>query len=352
MKKAVLLLLVFFSLQTLYADEIHLNSGKIIKGRIIRVTENSVEYDPEGEIPFNILKRKSVSKLKYDSGLEVVISGDGKSADPEKLTESRQTERKFDEIYLLDGRVFRGAVVRMTSEYIEYVPEGKQLKDLLPRGQVSKIAYKNGKVIFVTTSGSGGSKRKKLNKGSQAAKGAHEHDGFLFRLIWGYGGGEVTVDDYIGSDLHLKGINGMIRTQFGYSFGNSINLFLDYAGITVTESEVTWGDIKMENANTEYFSSQLGLGISYYLMPSNFYIALSVCAVVSEFKGDLIDTQDVSGIGYFVSIGKEWWVSNNWGLGISLYYYQEKLDIDDPVMSEKYKVESRSWGIAFTATFN
>jgi hypothetical protein len=196
------------------------------------------------------------------------------------------------------------------------------------------------------------SKKKNSHIERESAKGVHEHDGFMFRFIYGAGLGDLSVDNYNNSDLTLEGAAGMGRLQLGYSFIGNINLFIDNAAMVYTDPKVIWNAEEQDNAVSEYVSSQLGIGLSYYIMPVNVYIALSACVVVSEFKGDLIDTQDVSGTGYFAAIGKEWWVSDNWGLGISLYYYQEKLEIDDSALSEKYNVIQRSWGIAFTATYN
>jgi hypothetical protein len=33
------------------ADEIHLNDGQVIRGKVLKVTERTIEYDPEGDEP-------------------------------------------------------------------------------------------------------------------------------------------------------------------------------------------------------------------------------------------------------------------------------------------------------------
>jgi hypothetical protein len=57
----------------LYADEIYLKDNSIVKGKIIKVTNSNIEYDPEGDIPFDVVEKLKVVKIVYDNGKEVVL---------------------------------------------------------------------------------------------------------------------------------------------------------------------------------------------------------------------------------------------------------------------------------------
>ena len=46
-------------------DKIYLKNLKVIEGMVIQVTPESIEIDPEGDIPFIIIPRESVSVLIY-----------------------------------------------------------------------------------------------------------------------------------------------------------------------------------------------------------------------------------------------------------------------------------------------
>lgn len=59
---------------TSYADEIHLNDGTVVRGAIIRITDKHIEYDPDGESPFDILPRGQIAKIVYDSGRVVELN--------------------------------------------------------------------------------------------------------------------------------------------------------------------------------------------------------------------------------------------------------------------------------------
>jgi hypothetical protein len=59
----------------LFADRIHLTTGVVIKGRILKVNDASVEYDPDGDRPFDIVSRRLVRRIVYDDGSVVEMMG-------------------------------------------------------------------------------------------------------------------------------------------------------------------------------------------------------------------------------------------------------------------------------------
>jgi hypothetical protein len=58
---------MFFS-GILFADEIHMKSGGTIKGKIILVTPERIEYRPEDGKPFRIIHRQDAVKITFDDG--------------------------------------------------------------------------------------------------------------------------------------------------------------------------------------------------------------------------------------------------------------------------------------------
>ncbi len=89
MKKTVIVMFIFLWGSALLADEIHLNDGQVIRGKILKVTERTIEYDPEGDEPFDVFPRGQIMKIVYDSGRTVNLN---EGAEPiEKPLESRGT---------------------------------------------------------------------------------------------------------------------------------------------------------------------------------------------------------------------------------------------------------------------
>ncbi|MCP4131002.1 MAG: hypothetical protein GY754_08485 [bacterium] len=56
-----------------FADYIYLKSGLIVRGKIVRITNNDVEYDPQGEVQFAIYPKKDVKKVVFSNGEEIII---------------------------------------------------------------------------------------------------------------------------------------------------------------------------------------------------------------------------------------------------------------------------------------
>jgi len=49
-------------------------------------------------------------------------------------------------------------------------------------------------------------------------------------------------------------------------------------------------------------------------------------------------------------VGKEWWVSNRWGLGVAIFgSFSQSKDKGDGV---EYTIKNRAFGVLFSATFD
>jgi hypothetical protein len=125
----LLILTGFYGL--LFADEIYMNDLRVIKGKIIQVTDNNVEFSQEGK-PLLIVPRDQVFKIKYDNG-QVVQIADAKGQ---------------DKIFLKDGSVIKGTISKVTSDVIMYSATDKQ--EAVVRDNVIKIVYADGKVIQIS----------------------------------------------------------------------------------------------------------------------------------------------------------------------------------------------------------
>ncbi|HSV95871.1 MAG TPA: hypothetical protein VLM75_02935 [Spirochaetota bacterium] len=89
MKKTAIAFLIVLWGPVLAADEIHLNDGQVIHGKILKVTERTIEYDPEGDEPFDVFPRGQILKIVYDGGKTVNLN---EGAEPiEKPLVSRGT---------------------------------------------------------------------------------------------------------------------------------------------------------------------------------------------------------------------------------------------------------------------
>lgn len=92
----------------------------------------------------------------------------------------------------------------------------------------------------------------------------------------------------------------------------------------------------------------LGIGVTYYFMPVNLYLAGSIGLGQIVFVDDRGDRQggDV-GLGMNLMIGKEWWVGTDWGIGVAGQAII--VTAQDPILGD---VGGLALNIMFSATYN
>lgn len=270
-----------------------------------------------------------------------------------------------DEIHLQNGEILRGNIIQVTPQNIEYDPEGTRVFDIIPRGQISKIVYDDGNTVFLNegstettaiTESPGESRhtapRATDNSPAISGGGIHTHDGFYFRGLLGFGPASTTFENYSGNELKFEGGATAMRLQFGYAVIDDLIIFLDNGVIAMAEPDVTYGGSDIDQGNSEVSVSDFGIGVTYYIMPYNIYLSASLLLFYTSFEGNYIEGDTDYGTGYQFSIGKEWWISKNWGIGVALLYFYGKTTATIDADSTEHDVTSSYIGIMFSATYN
>lgn len=92
-----------------------------------------------------------------------------------------------------------------------------------------------------------------------------------------------------------------------------------------------------------------GLLLNWYFMPSNAYLALtpSLTRLVAENDGSTGRSE--WGVGLRAAVGKEWWVSNSWGLGLAASLAVSSNEDAGPGAPT---FTSTGFGLTFSATYN
>lgn len=92
----------------------------------------------------------------------------------------------------------------------------------------------------------------------------------------------------------------------------------------------------------------LGAFINYY-MPWNFFVTLSPMLTTINLEEDDDSLESDFGFGLRLEVGKEWWVSSNWGLGLSAYFLYSRNNLDDDI---DIKMNTYSGGLMLSVTYN
>lgn len=188
--------------------------------------------------------------------------------------------------------------------------------------------------------------------------GVETHDGFYLRIIAGGGIAHYAGDfSYEVPYTHLNineeitysgGIPITFRIQIGGTISDNL-IFYGVTGSTIMYNPTLEIDGEEENRYTysnEVNMNGFGPGICYYLMPENFYLSGSIQLATATDPYKVEEGNQLFGFGINVGAGKEWWVGEQWGLGLGIdgFYCS---------VSNKYlSVSCYSVSLVFTVTLN
>ena len=180
---------------------------------------------------------------------------------------------------------------------------------------------------------------------TQSGNGIHEHDGFFLRLLGGPGYAQMSEKGISGGDLKLSGVGMPFIVQIGGVVDDNLIVYGIAGGVTVFNPDLEWGTKTAKTSDTRLMISNFGGGVTYYLMPSNFYFSGSVLASRVTLQFENMKANSKIGFGFNLIIGKEWWVSNDWALGAAIFgHYSQMSDVET--------INNIAGGILFSATLN
>ena len=188
-----------------------------------------------------------------------------------------------------------------------------------------------------------------LNGQDQILSGFQEHDGFFLRFHAGYGMAKMVEEGVMGSEMTLTGPAGVFRFQIGGTVSENLVLFGEIGAFAVTDPTMELGGESTTLSGSDLTIQDFGAGLTYYIMPANFYFSLSGTMSSDEIKTEGSTGRTETGYGVYFSAGKEWWVSADWALGVAGFAYYSSMD--DKWDSATYPVSNTVFGVVFSATY-
>ena len=189
--------------------------------------------------------------------------------------------------------------------------------------------------------------------------GVHEHEGFFLRLGIGFGYLNMRTE-FMDVDLDIKGPAGHLQVALGGNLSPNLILFGQAFVNGVNDPTIELDGVELdpeeEEADERTASiGALGVGLAYYL-PSNFYfsgtLAVSQLRLTNESNDDL-DAESEPGPAFMGQIGKEWWVSDSWGLGLAgQFLVSSNKDDEDAEGSLDVTWTTLGFGLLFSATYD
>ncbi len=179
---------------------------------------------------------------------------------------------------------------------------------------------------------------------AQEGSTAHRHLGFALRLDAGIGGMGVTAPDPAVSRGSVSGGMGIV---IGGAVAENLILGADLWGMGMFGG---WG--MMQNGGTGHGCGGLGLNVTYYFMPVNVYVSASpsfTSLTSMTHASNVTSVTSSAGFGAKLSVGKEWWVGEHWGLGLAGQFIAS-WNGNQGAMAGTWT--TLGGGVAFSATFN
>jgi len=180
--------------------------------------------------------------------------------------------------------------------------------------------------------------------------GFHQHDGFFARGHFGIGATSLSASRG-GVKTTLSGGGVALGGAIGGVVAHNLVLYGAFFATDVGDPNLEVGGTSMPTSVGEIGFGGFGPGVAYYFEPLNLYLSgtLGLCAFhVRDGNGERLDSSK-TGLAFELMVGKEWWVSHDWGLGIAGELIGGSMkDQDDPTLT--WSVGSVS--LLFSATYN
>jgi hypothetical protein len=180
------------------------------------------------------------------------------------------------------------------------------------------------------------------------ADGVHKHDGFFLQMDLGLGGMGSEASQS-GFDLKLSGTGVDFKLAIGGAPVENFILAGELWGVSVASPSATVNGSSATSNASSLGLSAFGVNFTYYFMPINIYVSAvpSIASLSVNAGGTTYSTKN--GFAIKLVVGKEWWVSERWGLGLNAQYAHssnEDSGTNPPTWATNW------FGVAFSATYN
>jgi hypothetical protein len=140
------------------------------------------------------------------------------------------------------------------------------------------------------------------------------HQGFFLRLHFGGGSSSFSGSGSAGS-TQISGGGISFAVALGGAIAPNLALFGNFFVSGATQASVTTTNTAFTTTSDAAVEG-VGGGVLYYFEPINLYLSGAIAAtflVIDDAQKTLDLTK--TGIGFEGMVGKEWWISQHWGVG-------------------------------------
>ena len=186
-----------------------------------------------------------------------------------------------------------------------------------------------------------------LPSAANAIDQPRQHDGgILIRLSAGVGSANAKLEFDSGDELEIASGGGNHNLAIGGIVGGNVALHATLFGWALSDPPYDINGNEVGDLQGTASMSAVGGGATWYFA-SNFYLSGSLGFAWLSFKDQNVKVDSGVGGALDLTLGKEWWVSNRWGLGVALGVQGFGIPADDA-----HTFTGGSASLRFSATFN
>jgi hypothetical protein len=184
--------------------------------------------------------------------------------------------------------------------------------------------------------------------GVARAEEKRTHDGFYLHLDLG-GGGFSSKAEEGGNSAEFSGGAGQFSVAVGYNVVPNLALAGHLWGVSADDPDFELNGVKVGTDDVRVRVGGVGVNLTYYFMPVNIYLSATPTITVASLKVGAAEFETDSGFGIRLAAGKEWWVSDSWGIGLNLQYAYSS---NDEKGLDPATWKTNWFGVAFSATYD
>lgn len=189
------------------------------------------------------------------------------------------------------------------------------------------------------------------NRAGNSSKSDTFHTGFMLRLELGtgYATHSFTYSQPVLPDFDASG--GTLG-QFGLVLGGAIAENLVLGGILfgqVADKPTVKVEGREATSDSTMNISGIGPTLVWYHGGTNIFLDASLMALQHSADAEGRTVTSDTGVGFRLGVGKEWRVSESWGLGAALHYLYGNTETKESELTET--ITSSSFGLTFSATY-
>jgi hypothetical protein len=189
-------------------------------------------------------------------------------------------------------------------------------------------------------------------------RGFHRHDGFFLRLATGLSALHASWKEG-SNDYAINGTGIALGMAFGGALTPNLVLYGEITGVVARDPTQKLNGASTTLTDYDVSFPGIGPGAAYYLMPANVYFSgtLAFFRLTQGYHGPSPGSEGTGGdgriitnlgVGAAVVMGKDWWVSTNWSLGVAGLVHLAWME----VRHYHSHATAEAYSLLFSATYN